>query len=69
MKINVQQRDDNGSVTGEFSLNRAEVNVLLQYAVNNFIAMGYVFDAKAVENDDRDDEIRFKRAEPTSALN
>jgi hypothetical protein len=69
MKINVQQRDDNGVITGEFSINRAEANVLIQYAINHYIAMGYVFDAKVMAEDSDDETVRFKQEVPTGVLN
>ena len=69
MKINVQQRDDSGVITGEFSINRADANVLLQYAINHFIAMGYIFDAKVMTEDSEDESVRFKQEVQTGTLN
>ena len=69
MKINVQQPDDNRVITGEFSINRAEANVLLQYAINHFIAMGYIFDAKVMTEDSEDESVRFKQEVQTGTLN
>jgi hypothetical protein len=43
MKINVTTRNNDGSVKFEGSLNKAEVNTLLQYAVNNLVALGFIF--------------------------
>lgn len=43
MKINVTTRDDNGTVSFNGTLNKAEVSTLLQYAVNNLTALGFIF--------------------------
>lgn len=43
MKVNVTTRNDDGSVSFAGSLNKSEVNTLLQYAVNNLMAMGFIF--------------------------
>lgn len=43
MKINVTTKNTDGSVAFNGTLNRAEVTTLLQYAVNNLVAMGYIF--------------------------
>ena len=42
MKVNVTTRNPDGSIQFDGSLNRAEVTTLLQYAVNNLIAMGFI---------------------------
>ncbi|HET8685397.1 MAG TPA: hypothetical protein VFM18_01885 [Methanosarcina sp.] len=62
MKINVTTRNEDGSVAFSASLNRAEVNTLLQYAVNNLLAMGFVFDTKVLPDDD-DTSNRFSKPE------
>lgn len=51
MKIDVTTKNQDGSVAFSGSLNRAEVNTLLQYAVNNLIAMGYIFGQEETEEE------------------
>ncbi|HET8686143.1 MAG TPA: hypothetical protein VFM18_05690 [Methanosarcina sp.] len=70
MRINVTTRNEDGSVAFNASLNRAEVNTLLQYAVNNLMAMGFVFDTQVLPDED-DETVRFKKGDnsPTGNLN
>ena len=53
MKINITTRNEDGSIQFAGSLNKAEANTLLQYAVNNLIAMGFIFgqEEEAYEED------------------
>lgn len=50
MKVNVTTRNDDGSVSFAGSLNKSEVNTLLQYAVNNLMAMGFIFGQEEQED-------------------
>ena len=43
MKVNVTTRNEDGSINFSGYLNKSEVTTLLQYAVNNLIAMGFIF--------------------------
>lgn len=65
MKINVQSQDDEGNVAFDATLNRAEVNTLLQYAVNSLMAHGFIFESQQLDDED-EDTVRFKRPEGQS---
>ena len=52
MRINVTTRNEDGSVAFTGQLNAAEVSSLLQYSVNNLMALGFVFDMQDIPEDD-----------------
>lgn len=43
MKIDITTRNDDGTVSFNGSLNKSEVNTLLQYSINNLMALGFIF--------------------------
>lgn len=61
MKIEVKERNEE---TGEIEcagwLNKTEVSFLLQYAINQLMAMGAVFDIKREQEENNKDELRIK---------
>jgi hypothetical protein len=59
MKINVTTRNEDGSVAFTGSLNKAEVTTILQYGINNLIALGYVF-GQADDGDEEEAPSRIK---------
>lgn len=65
MKIDVQTQNEDGGVAFNATLNKAEVNTLLQYAVNNLLAMGFIFENQVLEEDD-EETVRIKRPEGQS---
>ncbi len=70
MKIDVTTKNDDGSISFNASLNKAEVNTLLQYAVNNLMAMGYVFDTRLLpEDDDTSNRFQNPKQEVKGTLN
>ena len=69
MKLDTLIKNEDGSVRFEASLNRAEVNTLLQYSINSLMALGYVFDTQLKVDDNDDETNRFKAPIPTGTLN
>ena len=69
MKLDTLIKNEDGSVKFEASLNRAEVNTLLQYSINSLMALGYVFDTQLKVDDNDDETNRFKAPTPTGTLN
>lgn len=60
MRIEVKERNEE---TGEIEcagwLNKTEVSFLLQYAINQLMAIGAVFDLKK-EQEEKDESLRIK---------
>lgn len=50
MKIDVKSKDKEGTVLFEGSLNKIEVGFLLNFAINNLMAMGCIFDMDKPDN-------------------
>lgn len=57
MKIDVKFRDEDGGIQLEGHLNRAEVGFLLQYSINNLMALGAEFMIDKEET--KEDEVRI----------
>lgn len=60
MKVQVTTRNDDGSISFHGTLNKAEVSSLLQYSVNNLMAMGFILGQDELAEDD-DETIRIQR--------
>jgi hypothetical protein len=58
MKIDVKFRDEEGNVVLEGHLNRMETAYLLQYAINNLMAEGVMFNLDQ-EQAEEDETVRF----------
>jgi hypothetical protein len=70
MKLETLIKNEDGSVKFQASLNQAEVTTLLQYSINNLMAMGFVFDTQLEVKDDDNTTNRFKAPTvPTGTLN
>jgi hypothetical protein len=57
MKINVKVKDEDGGIHLDGYLNRAEVGFLLQYSINNLMALGTKFMIDKEES--YEDEVRI----------
>jgi len=70
MKLDTLIKNEDGSVKFQASLNKAEVTTLLQYSINNLMALGYVFDTQLEVAEEDDTTNRFKAPNvPTGTLN
>lgn len=69
MKINVKFKDEDGNVTVEGFLNRNEVSFLLQYAINNLMADGVMFNITGDQDEDPDDDAPSRITYPEGTLN
>lgn len=59
MRVNVTTRNDDGSILFTGALNKAEVETILQYGINNLMAMGFVMNMEDLDEDD-DTTVRIK---------
>lgn len=68
MRIQVTTRNEDGSVAFDGLINKAEVTTLLQYAINNLMAMGFVMDMSDLAEDD-DETIRIQSPNSKGKMN
>jgi hypothetical protein len=68
MRVQVTTRNEDGSIAFDGTINKAEVTTLLQYAINNLMAMGFVMDLSDLAEDD-DETIRIQSPSSKGKMN
>jgi cytoplasmic iron level regulating protein YaaA (DUF328/UPF0246 family) len=59
MRIDCKFKDEDGNIQVEGHFNKAEISFLLQYAVNNLLAEGVMFNIQQEEQDENEVRIKF----------